>query len=505
MLDPITPQYIADLVAWAAIGARTTESQTHREMASGLSMPVGFKNTTEGNLQAAVNAIQSARRPHSFLGITQEGMSAVIRTSGNPDTHVVLRGGRKPNYDAASIEECRKILAAAALEPRMMVDCSHAQTSKDYTKQPEVLRTLVDQVCAGSGAVMGAMLESNLEAGSQPLSSNRAALKYGVSITDPCIDWPTTEQCLLDAAEALASTSESLLEEPRVRTLADRRIAQRLGIYLFAIASIVFVLSPVWVLGDSNYSMLLSENIIRNHSSYLNGYQFPEPIQENGRCASPTSRLRSSFLTYQLDRVRGNIVYCYPNGTSILSIPFVALMNLLGVHCYGPDGRCLPLGEGIIQRLLAALLMAGFTVIVFNTATQMLGGRTEPGRCPSRRIRHPGMEHRVASDGIPHLADFLRRTGRVLHVGARDRPHETRHPIALATLVSWMYLVRPTGAIPVLCVTIYVFTFWRSDFLAYSADRTGLVRRIRLLFVVHLWKSDPGLLSGLAHRLRKPE
>jgi 3-deoxy-7-phosphoheptulonate synthase len=207
LLDPITPQYIADLVAWAAIGARTTESQTHREMASGLSMPVGFKNTTEGNLQAAINAIQSARRPHSFLGITQEGMSAVIRTTGNPDTHAVLRGGRKPNYDAASIEECRKILADAALEPRVMVDCSHAQTSKDFTKQPAVLNALVDQVCAGSGAVMGVMLESNIEGGSQPLSANRAALKYGVSITDPCIDWPTTERCLRDAAAAMGATT----------------------------------------------------------------------------------------------------------------------------------------------------------------------------------------------------------------------------------------------------------------------------------------------------------
>jgi 3-deoxy-7-phosphoheptulonate synthase len=207
LLDPITPQYIADLVAWAAIGARTTESQTHREMASGLSMPVGFKNTTEGSLQAAINAIQSARHPHSFLGITQEGMSAVIRTSGNPDTHVVLRGGHKPNYDADSIEQCRKILADAALEPRVMVDCSHAQTSKDFTRQPGVLRALVDQVCAGSSSIMGVMLESNIEAGSQPLSANRAALKYGVSITDPCIDWPTTERCLLDAASALGSSS----------------------------------------------------------------------------------------------------------------------------------------------------------------------------------------------------------------------------------------------------------------------------------------------------------
>ena len=133
MLDPITPQYIADLIAWTAIGARTTESQTHREMASGLSMPVGFKNTTEGNLQIAVNAIESARRPHSFLGINQDGISAIIRTSGNPDTHVVLRGGKTSNYDATSIEECQRMLAKAGLEPRVLVDCSHAQTAKDYT------------------------------------------------------------------------------------------------------------------------------------------------------------------------------------------------------------------------------------------------------------------------------------------------------------------------------------------------------------------------------------
>jgi 3-deoxy-7-phosphoheptulonate synthase len=207
LLDPITPQYIADLVAWTAIGARTTESQTHREMASGLSMPVGFKNTTEGNLQVAINAIQSARRPHSFLGITQDGVSAVIRTSGNPDTHIVLRGGRKPNYDAESIGECSRMLAGAGLEPRVMVDCSHAQTSKDYTRQPSVLQALVDQVCGGSSAIMGVMLESNIEAGSQPLSSDRSKLKYGVSVTDPCIDWATTERCLRDAASALGAHS----------------------------------------------------------------------------------------------------------------------------------------------------------------------------------------------------------------------------------------------------------------------------------------------------------
>jgi 3-deoxy-7-phosphoheptulonate synthase len=205
MLDPITPQYIADLISWSAIGARTTESQTHREMASGLSMPVGFKNSTEGNLQVAVNAIESARRPHSFLGITQDGLTAIVRTTGNPDSHVVLRGGKVPNYDAQSIDACCQLLINASLEPRVLVDCSHAQTSKDYTRQPAVLDALIRQRCDGRKAIMGVMLESNICAGNQPLIRNRAALKYGVSITDPCIDWPTTERCLEEAAEALAS------------------------------------------------------------------------------------------------------------------------------------------------------------------------------------------------------------------------------------------------------------------------------------------------------------
>ena len=203
LLDPITPQYIADLISWTAIGARTTESQTHREMASGLSMPVGFKNTTEGNLQVAVNAIESSRRPHSFLGINQEGVTAIVRTSGNPDTHVVLRGGRTPNFDASSIDECRQLLAKANLEPRMLVDCSHAQTSKDYSRQPVVLGALVKQIEGGSRAIMGIMLESNLGAGNQPLNRDRSKLKYGVSVTDPCIDWKTTETCVTAAAMAL--------------------------------------------------------------------------------------------------------------------------------------------------------------------------------------------------------------------------------------------------------------------------------------------------------------
>jgi len=204
MLDPITPQYIADLISWAAIGARTTESQTHREMASGLSMPVGFKNSTEGNLQVAINAVESARHPHSFLGITQEGMSAIIRTSGNPATHVVLRGGRNPNYDNSSIAECVQMLERGGLEPRVLVDCSHAQTNKDFRKQAAVFDTIIAQICAGSLAIMGVMVESHIEAGNQPVNSDRSKLKYGVSVTDPCIDWPSTERCVRNAAAALA-------------------------------------------------------------------------------------------------------------------------------------------------------------------------------------------------------------------------------------------------------------------------------------------------------------
>ncbi|MGH7931589.1 MAG: 3-deoxy-7-phosphoheptulonate synthase [Candidatus Binataceae bacterium] len=209
MLDPITPQYTADLISWSAIGARTTESQTHREMASGLSMPVGFKNTTDGNPQAAINAIESARRPHSFLGINQDGATAIVRTTGNPDTHVVLRGGRTPNYDASSIAECVRMLAKARLEPRVMVDCSHAQTAKDYSRQPLVLSALIEQICGGSHAIMGVMLESNIGAGNQPLKADRAQLKYGISVTDPCIDWATTEQCLTAAAQALDTVAHT--------------------------------------------------------------------------------------------------------------------------------------------------------------------------------------------------------------------------------------------------------------------------------------------------------
>jgi 3-deoxy-7-phosphoheptulonate synthase len=203
LLDPIVPQYVTDLISWSAVGARTTESQTHREMASGLSMPVGFKNSTDGNLTVAVNAMESARYPHTFLGIDADGASSVIHTTGNPDGHVILRGGRTPNYDADSLRACEALLRGAGLPSRVMVDCSHAQTGKDYTKQPEVLADLVRQVRAGTSPIMGFMLESNLGAGSQPLAGAREGLAYGVSITDACIDWATTERCLGAAAAAL--------------------------------------------------------------------------------------------------------------------------------------------------------------------------------------------------------------------------------------------------------------------------------------------------------------
>jgi len=203
LLDPITPQYLADLISWTAIGARTTESQTHREMASGLSMPVGYKNSTDGNLQIALNAMESARHAHTFLGINQEGRTSVIHTEGNPDGHIILRGGHTPNYDADSIRKCEELLAKAGLPARLMVDCSHAQTGKDYTRQPDILANLVDQIRAGNHSIMGFMLESNLKSGTQKLTGGREGLQYGVSITDACIDWDTTERCLIEAAQRL--------------------------------------------------------------------------------------------------------------------------------------------------------------------------------------------------------------------------------------------------------------------------------------------------------------
>jgi 3-deoxy-7-phosphoheptulonate synthase len=196
-LDPIMPQYIADLISWAAIGARTTESQTHREMSSGLSMPVGFKNGTDGNLQIAIDAMHSAMGPHSFLGIDQDGVTSVIRTRGNSLGHVVLRGGKaRPNYDPTSIQEAMLQLKKEKLPDVLMVDCSHANSGKKHSQQEEVWRSVIEQRVSGNSGLIGLMVESYLVEGNQSITKNPADLKYGVSITDECIGWETTERIL---------------------------------------------------------------------------------------------------------------------------------------------------------------------------------------------------------------------------------------------------------------------------------------------------------------------
>jgi len=203
-LDPIMPQYLGDLVTWTAIGARTTESQTHREMASGLSTPVGFKNGTDGSLDVAINALQSARQPHHFMGINQEGRTAVFQTRGNAYGHTVLRGGGgRPNYDSVSIALCEQELHKAGLPERIVVDCSHANSNKDYKLQPLVARDCIDQIASGNQSIIGLMLESNLNAGNQSIGEDLTQLKYGVSVTDACMDWQTTEDTLLQAAQIL--------------------------------------------------------------------------------------------------------------------------------------------------------------------------------------------------------------------------------------------------------------------------------------------------------------
>ena len=203
-LDPISPQYLQDLIAWSAIGARTAESQTHREMASGLSSAVGFKNATDGNLTVAINALKSVSNPHRFLGINSEGQVAVIRTRGNRYAHIVLRGGTQgPNYDSVHVLLCEQALAAAGLRPNIMVDCSHANSNKDPALQPLVLEDVAKQIVAGSRSLVGAMLESNIAAGNQKIPEDRSQLRYGVSVTDGCIDWASTERALLTVRDEL--------------------------------------------------------------------------------------------------------------------------------------------------------------------------------------------------------------------------------------------------------------------------------------------------------------
>lgn len=197
-LDPITPQYLSDLFSWSAIGARTTESQTHREMASGLSMPVGFKNGTDGGLDVAINALLSVSNPHSFLGINQSGQVTVIQTRGNVCGHLILRGGSQPNYDSVNIALCEEALRKAGLPENIMIDCSHGNSSKKPELQPLVAENVANQILEGNKSISGIMLESHLHAGNQPIPKNLGELSYGISVTDACIDWESTEKLLRD-------------------------------------------------------------------------------------------------------------------------------------------------------------------------------------------------------------------------------------------------------------------------------------------------------------------
>ncbi|MGF1703354.1 3-deoxy-7-phosphoheptulonate synthase [Photobacterium makurazakiensis] len=202
-LDPISPQYLGDLFSWAAIGARTTESQTHREMASGLSMPVGFKNGTDGSLGTAINAMQAAASGHRFMGINPDGQVALLNTQGNPDGHVILRGGKQTNYDSVSVTECENEMNTAGLSPSLMVDCSHANSRKDYRRQPLVAEDVIHQIREGNKSIIGLMLESHINEGSQSSDLPRDEMAYGVSITDACISWEATETLLRHAHQEL--------------------------------------------------------------------------------------------------------------------------------------------------------------------------------------------------------------------------------------------------------------------------------------------------------------
>ena len=204
-LDPVSPQYLSDLISWHAIGARTTESQTHRELASGLSTPVGFKNGTDGDVQVALDAIRSAAAPHHFIGVDPEGQVSVYRTRGNPDCHVVLRGGRETNYDRASVLFAAEKLKMAGLSPRLMVDCSHGNSEKDHRRQPRVFAACLEQVRDRASPIVGLMLESNLHEGRQDIPrdlEDHSRLSYGVSVTDACLGWDDTRRLILDAARA---------------------------------------------------------------------------------------------------------------------------------------------------------------------------------------------------------------------------------------------------------------------------------------------------------------
>lgn len=211
-LDPISPQYLGDTFSWAAIGARTTESQTHREMASGLSVPVGFKNGTDGSLATAINAMKAASSGHRFMGINREGQVALLNTQGNPDGHVILRGGKQTNYDSVSVAECEEEMAKSGLDASLMVDCSHANSRKDYRRQPLVAEDAIHQIREGNKSIIGLMIESHINEGSQSADLPRDEMAYGVSITDACINWDSTEALLRHAHKELVPFLENRLK-----------------------------------------------------------------------------------------------------------------------------------------------------------------------------------------------------------------------------------------------------------------------------------------------------
>jgi 3-deoxy-7-phosphoheptulonate synthase len=203
-LNPITPQYLGDLISWCAIGARTTESQTHREMSSGLSMTVGFKNGTDGNLNMAINAIKACSSPQSFLGINDEGQISTFKAMGNKSSHIVLRGGAKPNYNKDDVIECENLLKESGLAARIMIDCSHDNSNQDYRNQGKVIEDITNQISTGNKSIFGLMLESNLFSGKQKILDNQDQMQYGVSVTDGCIDWLETYKIIKQLAKKLS-------------------------------------------------------------------------------------------------------------------------------------------------------------------------------------------------------------------------------------------------------------------------------------------------------------
>lgn len=210
-LDPISPQYLSELFSWSAIGARTTESQTHREMASGLSMPVGFKNGTDGKITVAINALESAMHSHRFMGINTQGQVALMQTQGNPDGHIILRGGKTPNYQESDVKDIERQIVNAGLSPKLVVDCSHGNSSKDHARQPLVASDIFEQICGGNRSIMGIMLESHLFEGNQSSSLPKDQMRYGVSVTDACINWQDTHTLLVDGALQIRDALKSRL------------------------------------------------------------------------------------------------------------------------------------------------------------------------------------------------------------------------------------------------------------------------------------------------------